>query len=246
MKGNLSKKRAFINSREYIDYACDKLIAERLVNTPEVYTKEDTDGMAAITGMKDGDFCIILRSETSAQSIYRYYTKAIDGSDLSSPAWIWQTDLSLFAPRPVLQLSGSSGFNWDFSLGHTARLTLNVNSSGGDSIAGDGGLTPFEPDDIVVDPLSLDDEADESGADVPSVQTIMMSNELYITNVQSGDIGILDVYDADKAELQLPSNSYELPPDWDYLTPSQGQHYRYTFFYDGSKFDWSRSVRNNE
>ena len=65
-----------------------------------------------------------------------------------------------------------------------------------------------------------------------------------ITNVTSGSFGAIDVYG--NYDLTLPSNSYSFPPDWDYLIPNSNQHYRYSFYYDGNKFDWNRSVRENE
>ena len=67
---------------------------------------------------------------------------------------------------------------------------------------------------------------------------------LNITNVKEGECGVIDVYG--DFNLTLPSNSYSFPPDWDYLIPNSNQHYRYSFYYDGSKFDWNRSVRENE
>jgi hypothetical protein len=67
---------------------------------------------------------------------------------------------------------------------------------------------------------------------------------LNITNVNSVCYGVIDVYG--NYDLILPSNSYSFPPDWDYLIPNSNQHYRYSFYYDGSKFDWNRSVRENE
>lgn len=67
---------------------------------------------------------------------------------------------------------------------------------------------------------------------------------LNITNVNEGDYGIIDIFGS--YELTLPSNSYSFPPDWNYLIPNSNQHYRYSFYYDGNKFDWSRSVRENE
>lgn len=169
------------------------LISGTLTNTPEFYTKETIEGMNAITGMKHGDMCIILSGNTSAQSIYRYYTKDINGNALSTPQWVWLTDLSLFAPLAVLELTDSA---WDYSKGNTAKLTLS--------------------------------------ADIT----------LSLSNVKSGDYGVLDVYGG--FALTLPENSYAFPPDWDYLAPNANQHYRYSFFYDGRKFDWNRSVRNND
>ena len=96
------------------------LIAAAHVNTPEIYIKESVEAMDEITSMKNGDLCIILSGETTAQSIYRYYTHDINGIDITD-TWVWMTDLSLFAPQSVLELEGEA---WDYSLGNSARITL--------------------------------------------------------------------------------------------------------------------------
>lgn len=170
----------------------EETTASLVVNTPEIYTKESITAMNAITGMKHGDMCIIISGTSSAQSIYRYYTKDISGNNLTNPQWVWLTDLSLFAPLPVLELTDG---NWNYSLGNSAKITLAENTV------------------------------------------------LSISNVYSGAYGVIDVYG--NFTLTLPSNSYSFPPDWDYLVPNANQHYRYSFYYDGNKFDWSRSVREN-
>jgi len=169
------------------------LIAETLTDTPEFYIKESIEAMNAVTGMKNGDMCIIMSADSSAQSIYRYYTKDINGAELTSPQWVWLTDLSLFAPYPVLELVDGT---WDYSLGNSAKLTLTEDTT------------------------------------------------LSISNVYSGAYGVIDVYG--NYALALPENSYAFPSDWNYLVPNSTQHYRYSFYYDGSKFDWNRSVRENE
>lgn len=73
---------------------------------------------------------------------------------------------------------------------------------------------------------------------------LLEDTTLNISNIRSGCHGVIDVYG--NYNLILPSNSYSFPPDWNYLIPNSNQHYRYSFYYDGNKFDWSRSVRENE
>jgi len=204
------------------------LLAASLINTPEFYTKETVEGMYAINGMKHGDMCIILSNDATAQSIYRYYTKDISGGDLTSPQWLWVTDLSLFAPQPVLDIPDDN--IWDFSKGNTARMTIYPSYSGGDNIY------PDEDDGLMDGVVGGDD-------DIIQWFTIESNPYITITNVYSGAFGVLDVYG--RGELILPDNSYSPPPDWDYLKPEENQHYRYTFYYDGTKFDWNRSVRND-
>ena len=260
MKGNLSKKRAFVNSREYIEALFTEeleqrlesyvdasvppkatesqategtddntymtplksktqfnhLIAASLTNVPEIYTKESIQAMYMITGAKHGDMCIILSGNTAAQSVYRYYTKDINGSPLSSPQWVWLTDLSLFAPKPILQLTeqvGEDGYgttHWDYTKGNIARI-------------------------------------DNLGAGYNG-------NLFCIDNIKSGDVGVIDVYGSNRYDLvnivdatqQYPDFGNVKSPDWDYLTPGTGQHYQYSFLYDGSKLNWRRSVWDNE
>ena len=73
---------------------------------------------------------------------------------------------------------------------------------------------------------------------------LMSDTVLNITNINGICYGAIDVYG--NYNLILPSNSYSFPPDWNYLVPNSNQHYRYSFYYDGNKFDWNRSVRENE
>lgn len=77
-----------------------------------------------------------------------------------------------------------------------------------------------------------------------AVIVLLEDTNLNITNVRNGCHGVIDVYG--EYNLILPTNSYSFPPDWDYLIPNSNQHYRYSFYYDGNKFDWNRSVRENE
>lgn len=74
--------------------------------------------------------------------------------------------------------------------------------------------------------------------------TLVEDATLNIFNISGVCYGVIDVYG--NYNLTLPTNSYSFPPDWDYLTPNFNQHYRYSFYYDGNKFDWSRSVREND
>ena len=73
-----------------------------------------------------------------------------------------------------------------------------------------------------------------------AVLTQTSDSTLVVNNIYNGAYGVLDVYG--NFVLTLPINSYQTPPDWDYLVPSVGQHYVYSFRYDGNKFSWHRSV----
>ena len=317
------------------------LIASSLTNVPEIYTKESIEGMWAISGAKHGDMCIILSGNTSAQSIYRYYTKDINGSPLSKSQWVWLTDLSLFAPQEVLTLSGegysenlltsadavenfggitditeieggvrltayseyavnapcSAWIELDSSyLGKKVKVSAHIKPLGGSEPVsiGIGFINPAyytmykdaggaaEGDYSVVVNIPSEHPYESAGeskfgifikitsqvaeriVEVTNITlkeaeskadwdfslgntakiTLTQTLPLDILNVKSGDYGVLDVFG--EGGITLPANSYAVPPDWDYLAPGEDQHYRYSFLYDGTKFDWNRSVRNDD
>jgi len=73
--------------------------------------------------------------------------------------------------------------------------------------------------------------------------TMTQNTTLAISNVYNGAYGVIDVFG--NYALTLPANSYGLPPEWTSLTPIVGQHYVYSFRYDGNKFSWRRSVASD-
>jgi len=73
--------------------------------------------------------------------------------------------------------------------------------------------------------------------------TMTQNTTLAITNVYNGAFGVIEVFGS--YTLTLPANSYGLPPEWNSLTPVAGQHYVYSFRYDGLKFSWRRSVASD-
>ena len=68
------------------------------------------------------------------------------------------------------------------------------------------------------------------------------TQDINITNVSSGDIGSVTVIGG---QLTLPSNSV-LSSDFGYLTAVGSQYYRYSFYYNGTDFEWSRTVLGDE
>lgn len=68
------------------------------------------------------------------------------------------------------------------------------------------------------------------------------ATDINITNATSGDIGVVTVKGG---QLTLPANSI-LSADFGYLTAVGNQYYRYSFYYDGTNFEWSRTVLGDE
>ena len=64
------------------------------------------------------------------------------------------------------------------------------------------------------------------------------ATQLTITNAIEGDIGVVTVKGG---QLTLPLNSV-LSADFGYITAVGGQYYRYSFYYDGTNFEWHRTV----
>jgi hypothetical protein len=67
---------------------------------------------------------------------------------------------------------------------------------------------------------------------------------LDLDNLYNGAVGILIVY-TNGHILTLPANSYPVPDDWTAIPLGTNQHYIYTFFHDGNKLSWKRTVANH-
>jgi hypothetical protein len=68
------------------------------------------------------------------------------------------------------------------------------------------------------------------------------TTDINIINVTEGDIGVVTVKGG---QLTLPENSI-LSSDFGYLAAIGNQYYRYTFYFDGTNFEWHRSVIGDE
>lgn len=68
------------------------------------------------------------------------------------------------------------------------------------------------------------------------------TTDIEITNVTAGDIGVVTVKGG---QLTLPLNSV-LSADFGYITAVGEQYYRYSFYYDGTNFEWHRTVLGEE
>lgn len=147
------------------------------------------------------------------QSAYMYYTTAIDGTALSNPAWVWLTDIQLVAPSK------------DYLLNILQLATVATTGSYNDLINKPKRYESF----VIVD----DGVWDYSAADKIKLTVDIVS----IGNVYNGAVGLIQT----DLDITLPENSKKAY-DYDYMDLPTGGVYQYTFLYDGSYYNWSRTV----
>lgn len=147
------------------------------------------------------------------QSAYMYYTTAIDGTALSNPTWVWLTDIQLVAPSK------------DYLLNILQLATVATTGSYTDLIN-----TPKRYESFVI----VDDGVwDYSASDKIKLTADLIS----IGNVYNGAVGLIQT----DLDITLPENSKKAY-DYDYMDLPTGGMYQYTFLYDGSYYNWSRTV----
>lgn len=147
------------------------------------------------------------------QSAYMYYTTAIDGTALSNPTWVWLTDIQLVAPSK------------DYLLNILQLATVATTGSYTDLINKPKRYESF----VIVD----DGVWDYSVADKVKLTADLVS----IGNVYNGAVGLIQT----DLDITLPENSKKAY-DYDYMDLPTGGMYQYTFLYDGSYYNWSRTV----
>lgn len=147
------------------------------------------------------------------QSAYMYYTTAIDGTALSNPTWVWLTDIQLVAPSK------------DYLLNILQLATVATTGSYTDLINKPKRYESF----VIVD----DGVWDYSVADKIKLTADLVS----IGNVYNGAVGLIQT----DLDITLPENSRKAY-DYDYMDLPTGGMYQYTFLYDGSYYNWSRTV----
>ena len=147
------------------------------------------------------------------QSAYMYYTTAIDGTALSNPTWVWLTDIQLVAPSK------------DYLLNILQLATVATTGSYTDLINKPKRYESF----VIVD----DGVWDYSAADKIKLTADIVS----IGNVYNGAVGLIQT----DLDITLPENSKKAY-DYDYMDLPTGGMYQYTFLYDGSYYNWSRTV----
>lgn len=147
------------------------------------------------------------------QSAYMYYTTAIDGTALSNPTWVWLTDIQLVAPSK------------DYLLNILQLATVATTGSYTDLIN-----KPKRYENFVI--------VDDGVWDYSATDKIKLTVDLVsIGNVYNGAVGLI-LTDLD---ITLPKNSKKAY-DYDYMDLPTGGMYQYTFLYDGSYYNWSRTV----
>lgn len=147
------------------------------------------------------------------QSAYMYYTTAIDGTALSNPTWVWLTDIQLVAPSK------------DYLLNILQLATVATTGNYTDLINKPKRYESF----VIVD----DGVWDYSAADKIKLTADLVS----IGNVYNGAVGLIQT----DLDITLPENSKKAY-DYDYMDLPTGGMYQYTFLYDGSYYNWSRTV----
>lgn len=147
------------------------------------------------------------------QSAYMYYTTAIDGTALSNPTWVWLTDIQLVAPTK------------DYLLNILQLATVATTGSYTGLINKPKRYESF----VIVD----DGVWDYSAADKIKLTADLVS----IGNVHNGAVGLIQT----DLDITLPENSKKAY-DYDYMDLPTGGMYQYTFLYDGSYYNWSRTV----
>lgn len=147
------------------------------------------------------------------QSAYMYYTTAIDGTALSNPTWVWLTNIQLVAPSK------------DYLLNILQLATVATTGSYNDLINKPKRYESF----VIVD----DGVWDYSAADKIKLTADLVS----IGNVYNGAVGLIQT----DLDITLPENSKKAY-DYDYMDLPTGGMYQYTFLYDGSYYNWSRTV----
>lgn len=147
------------------------------------------------------------------QSAYMYYTTAIDGTALSNPTWVWLTDIQLVAPSK------------DYLLNILQLATVATTGSYTDLTDKPNRYESFATVDNGV--------WDYSAADKIKLTADLVS----INNVYNGAVGLIQT----DLDITLPENSKKAY-DYDYMDLPTGGMYQYTFLYDGSCYNWSRTV----
>ena len=167
----------------------------------------------ALQNLRQCDRCDVAEE----QATYLYDTLDTDGN-LISPEWI------LVSRWDALQ-----SVSWDTVTGKPAFAAVAVSGQYADLLG-----RPARYDPLLV----LQNGSWDFALSDKAVMTVEEDTPIEISNVQSGAVGLIKVYGG---QLILPENSKK-SADFDYLSPLPGQHYEYTFVYDGLDFTWNRAV----
>ena len=187
-----------------------------VANAPRWFTVKSVGEMNVITGMKDGDICLVVDFTAGTTAMYRYDTKDIDGNDIDSE-WVFLGQFNFLALNrenllSILNLaevatSGSYDDLSDKPKRYEQFITLT-----------DGNFD-----------YSLSDKA---------VMTLTGDTVLNITNMYNGAVALIEVYGGN---LLLPAG-FKKSYDFDYLDIASPQHWIYVILYDGVNYHATRSV----
>ncbi len=177
------------------------------------YYRQVEEEMFAIPSPSQGDICYIISDERPCCQ-YVYDTNDLDG-DSVNPEWIF---MGYFSPLPSI-MWGMITDKPDFSeVAYTGDYMYLKNTP-----------NRYESFQTITNGIWT----------YPSADKIILTetNLTHLGGVTNGAIGMIKT----EFDLELPENSYK-SADYDYLTLTAGQHWLYTFIYDGSHFHWNRTV----
>lgn len=179
---------------------------------PTTYYKTSIEEMNAITNPKQGDKCYIIDFTTGQSKIYIYDIYDIDADEVT-PEWVFLGNLEFV------------------NMDRTTLLNIlqlpNVATSG-------------SYNDLVDKPNRYESfETVTDGVwDYSTTDKIILTADLVsISNMYNGAVGMI----VSELDITLPANSKKAV-DYDYMSINEGQKYIYTFYYDGTNFNWSRTV----
>ncbi len=177
------------------------------------YYRQSEAEMLEISSPSRGDICYIISTENPCCQ-FVYDINDID-KDGVNPEWIF---MGYFSP--------ASSITWDMI---TSKPEFSEVAFSGDYLSLKNAPDRYESFKEVKDGIW----------DYPSADKIILTekNLVQLSGVTNGAIGMIKT----EFNITLPKNSYK-SADYDYLTCTAGQHWLYTFIYDGSYFHWNRTV----
>lgn len=164
-------------------------------------------------GLRNCDRCSVF--ETRADYIYDDHD--IDGDGVN-PEWVKTSDWD--ALKTVA---------WEIITGKPAFAAVATSGSYNDLSDKPRRYEQF---------ITLTDGNWDYGLSDKAVITLAEDTAINITNLYNGAVGLIKVYGA---ELILPEGS-KRSIDFDYVQAASGEHYTYTFVYDGAALCWARTV----
>lgn len=224
-----NNKKAVIQDKEDVTYMASMVFAseQRVIQLMSTDTKSyffstimERDDFA---GFKNCDRCSVFET----RSDYIYDTSNVD-NDNENPEWILTSQWDALKTVAWDIISGKPNFaNVAFS-GSYIDLIDQPNRYESFITLDYGDYYP-ETNSFLWD-YSVSDKV---------IITLASDAAIDIINTYNGAVGFIKVYGG--YPLTLPVNS-TTSIDFDYVTALSGEHYLYSFIYDGAKFLWTRTV----